>query len=140
MTLPTGLKKTRLDDWVEIDDQYLDRYRYKRKLFAEHPNDTVQTLPGSEEASFEALELLVQHLVQRYPSMFVEVPGGIRNLVANETWDLRKDSDVWKTYHPLQVMGLLTSEDWFIMQTDEDEQTRLKAGANCFPGMFWQSL
>ncbi|KAL2421124.1 hypothetical protein ABEF91_008340 [Exophiala dermatitidis] len=128
-----GVKKTSLDDWVEIDNQYLDRYRYKRILFAEHPEETLAARPGSEEASFEALELLVDHLVHRYPSMFEKVPGGIRNLVVNETWDLRRDSDTWKSYHPLQVMGLLTTEDWFILQNEEDGQTRLKAGANCFP-------
>ena len=123
-----------LDDWVEFDNQYLDRYRYKKKLFTEHPHDTLQFRPGSDGPSFEALYLLVEHLVRRYPAMFVIAPGGIRNVVADETWDLRRESNLWKTYHPLQVMGLLTTEDWFIMQTDDDQQTRLKAGANCFPG------
>ncbi|KAI1378848.1 hypothetical protein F4677DRAFT_412166 [Hypoxylon crocopeplum] len=129
-----GLKKTSLDDWIEIDREYLERYQYKRQLFAQHPADTVQNLPGSKEACFEALEYLVDFLPRRYPAMFRKTDVGVRNLVTGEDWDLRRESSTWKSYHPLQVMGLLTTEDWFVLQTDDDGQTtRLRAGANCFP-------
>lgn len=68
--------------------------------------------------------------------MFQATSVGINNLVTGDKWDLRRDAATWKEYHPLQVMGLLSTEDWFIMQPDEKDSsvTRLRAGANCFPG------
>ena len=132
-----GLKQTKIADWVQIDKTYLSRYQYKLELFEKHPTKTIQHLPGSEEPSFEALYLLADFLPRRYPSMFIRTPEGINNLVTGDTWDLRRESETWRSYHPLQVMGLLSTEDWFIMQTDDDQTTtRLKAGANCFPGQF----
>jgi dimethylamine monooxygenase subunit A len=129
-----GLKKSSLDDWVEIDSTYLDRYRYKRELFTKYPEETIQSLPGTEESCFEALYYLTEFLPLRYPSMFKKTDNGIFNLVTDDSWDLRRDSAVWKTHHPLQVMGYLTTEDWFVLQTDDDgTTTRLRAGANCFP-------
>ncbi|CAH0055603.1 unnamed protein product [Clonostachys solani] len=66
--------------------------------------------------------------------MFTKTEHGIKNLITNDDWNLDREADTWKSYHPLQVMGLLSTEDWFIMKTDEDgETTRLVAGANCFP-------
>lgn len=66
--------------------------------------------------------------------MFRQTTTGIENLVTGDRWDLRKESSTWDRWHPLQIMGLLTTEDWFIMQTDSDgETTRLTAGAPCFP-------
>ncbi|KIV84646.1 hypothetical protein PV11_00419 [Exophiala sideris] len=130
-----GIKRTTLDDWVELDHKYVQRYNYKRHLFSTYPEKTIQHLPGSEEASFEALYLLADLLPRRYPSMFQATSSGINNLVTGDIWDLRRESPIWKDYHPLQVMGLLTTEDWFIMQPDEEDSsvTRLRAGANCFP-------
>ncbi|KAI1627859.1 alpha-1,2-mannosyltransferase [Exophiala viscosa] len=130
-----GIKRTSLEEWVEIDHKYLERYSYKRHLFSTYPEKTIQCLPGSEEASFEALYLLADLLPRRYPSMFQATSTGISNLVTGDTWDLRRESSIWNDYHPLQVMGLLTTEDWFIMQPDEQDPsvTRLRAGANCFP-------
>lgn len=66
--------------------------------------------------------------------MFTKTDAGITNLVTGDDWDLRRDSKTWESYHPLQVMSLLSTEDWLILQTDQDGQTtRLNAGANCFP-------
>lgn len=135
LILLTGLCKTNLDDWIEIDKTYLSRYQYKRELFSKYPEETMQSLPRSREASFEALGYLVDFLPRRYPSMFAKTVCGIDNLVTGDKWDLREDSRTWETHHPLQVMSYLSTEDWFIMQTDDDgETTRLTAGASCFPG------
>lgn len=137
-----GIKRTCLEDWVEFDHKYLERHKYKVQLFTQHPEKTIQNLPGSEQASFEALYLLVDILPRRYPTMFQATEHGIKNLVTGDDWDLRRGSDTWKNHHPLQVMGLLSTEDWFIMQHDEKDPgiTRLRAGANCFPGKSFSRL
>lgn len=136
LTLKPGLKSVNvIDDWIKIDETYMSRLEYKRTLYAQHYDDVVQAQPGSLEPSFEALYALTDFLPRRYPTMFKKMKDGIHNLTTDEIWDLRRESIVWETHHPLQVMGLLTTEDWFIMQTDEDgETTRLRAGAVCFPG------
>ncbi|KAJ9618828.1 hypothetical protein H2204_012904 [Knufia peltigerae] len=121
-----GIKRTSLENWVEFDHKYLERYRYKLQLFTQHPEKTIQNLPGSEEASFEALYLLVDILPRRYPTMFQTTEVGIKNLITGDDWDLRRGSDTWKDHHPLQVMGLLSTEDWFIMQHDEKDPTGWK--------------
>jgi hypothetical protein len=117
----------------------MTRYNYKRQLFETHLEDTVQYRDGSLDASFEALECLCEILPLKYPSMFSLSDDGttIRNHVTGDVWDLRRDADTWKEWHPLQIMGLLTTEDWFVMMRDEGGETyRLAAGANCFPGVF----
>ncbi|CAK7238477.1 hypothetical protein SEUCBS140593_010728 [Sporothrix eucalyptigena] len=130
-----GIQKSALDDWVEIDKTYLARYNYKRYLYATHLEETIAFLPCSVEPAHEALTYLVDFLPRRYPAMFEATAVGIRNKVTGDDWDLRCDSATWDAYTPLQVMGLLTTEDWFIMRTDDDDNktTRLVAGANCFP-------
>jgi hypothetical protein len=130
-----GIKRMELDDWVEIDSSYLPRYQEKRNLFRDHPADTLCSRPGSEKACHEALSYLVDFLPRRYPTMFQKTNSGIRNLVTGDDWDLTPSSHIWETQHPLLIMGLLTTEDWLIMQTDADQQTtRLTAGSVSFPG------
>lgn len=125
------------EGWIELDKTYISRLDYKRQLFSQHHDETVAFLPGSEEASFEALEMLVNFLPSRYPSMFGKTPQGIRNHVTGENWDLRRCSDIWtkKKMHPLEVMGFLSTEDWVIMQKDPEggDEYHLRAGAVCFP-------
>lgn len=130
-----GIQRTSLDNWVEIDREYLSRYRYKRTIFHEHRSLAVCSEPGSGDACFEALSALADFLPRRYPTMFRATDVGLENRVTGDEWDLRRDGETWKDHHPLQVMGLLTTEDWFVLQTDADgETTRLTAGAVCFPG------
>lgn len=132
-----AIQRVNLDDWVEIDHEYLSRYQYKRILFRDHAPDTICNKPGSEEACFEALYYVADFLPQRYPTMFTKTAAGIKNLVTGDDWDLRRTSTTWDDYTPLQVVALLTTEDWFVLQTDDDGQTtRLTAGASCFPGTF----
>jgi dimethylamine monooxygenase subunit A len=143
----TGIKRTCFNEWCEIDKTYRARYDYKRQLYRDHPEDTVCYAPGSDEPCFEALHTLVEYLPRRYPSMFSKTSEGIKNMVTGDDWDLTEGADTWKTYHPLQVMGLLSTEDWFILQKIDAPDTastpptpaqlgntyRLTAGANCFP-------
>jgi dimethylamine monooxygenase subunit A len=142
-----GIKRTYLKDWCEIDETYRARYDYKTQLYRDHPEDTICCASGSDEPCYEALYALAEYLPRRYPSMFLKTAEGIQNLVTGDDWDLRRGADTWSTYHPLQVMGLLSTEDWFVLQktgTDVDATVpsssaklgntyRLTAGANCFP-------
>ena len=124
------------ETWTEIDMKYLDRMKYKQWLFANHREDVLQAFPDTLEPSFEALYLLIEFLSCRYPMMFRRTEAGILNLVTSEVWDLRRTSKTWESRHPLEIMSLLTTEDWFIMQPNESDGNTyyLRAGAVCFPG------
>ncbi|KAL1957363.1 hypothetical protein VTO42DRAFT_6043 [Malbranchea cinnamomea] len=130
-----GLKKVNVEDWIELDKTYLDKYRLKQDLFRERRDDVLQILPGCDDAAFEALDLLVDVLPRRYPTMFRRLePSKIENLVTGDVWDVRRESPIWEKYHPLEVMSLLATEDFFILQTDgETATTTLRAGCVCFP-------
>lgn len=125
------------EGWVELDNTYLSKLNYKRELFSQQRVETVASLPGSEDASFEALEMLADFLPRRYPSMFAKAPQGIKNLVTGEDWNLQRSSKVWtdKKMHPLEVMSLLTTDDWVVMQKSPEggDEYHLRAGAVCFP-------
>ncbi|TIA46500.1 hypothetical protein D6C79_05153, partial [Aureobasidium pullulans] len=130
-----GIKNTAIENWIEVDDTYLEKLTLKRELFEKHGDVTTQTLPGCEEAAFEGLHLLADYLPRRYPSMFRQSgENNIENMVTKETWDLARNASTWQRYHPLEVMGLLASEDFFLLQTDSQTGvSSLKAGAVCFP-------
>lgn len=125
------------ESWIELDKTYLSRLDYKRQLFSQHRDETVAFLQGSEEASFEALGMLVDFLPRRYPSMFEGTLHGVKNLATGEDFDLRKSSKIWveKRMHPLEVMSLLSTEDWVVMQKNPEggDEYHLRAGAVCFP-------
>ncbi|KAF2647687.1 hypothetical protein K491DRAFT_709108 [Lophiostoma macrostomum CBS 122681] len=129
-----GLKRMDVEDWIEIDKTYMERYRLKKDLFENHREDVMQIQDGVEDAAFEALELLINVLPKRYPTMFKKIDGTtIQNLVTGDTWDTARGASTWEKYHPMQVMSLLATEDFFIMHTDDEGRSSLKAGVVCFP-------
>ncbi|TIA28641.1 hypothetical protein D6C78_10647 [Aureobasidium pullulans] len=70
-------------------------------------------------------------------SICEEIPGGQKRRVsvARDIWDLSQDSKTWKTYHPLEMMDLLATEDFSILQTDPQGRiSTLEAARNGFPG------
>ncbi|KAL6851166.1 hypothetical protein ACO1O0_008294 [Amphichorda felina] len=133
-----GLKTTNVENWIEIDETYLVKYQLKRKVYQEHWDEAVAVLPGCGEGAFEALELLKETLVRRYPTMFKLLePHLIHNLVTGDVWDLSSDASTWEKHHPLEIMGLLATDDFFLLFNDaETGETTLRAAATCFPAGF----
>lgn len=125
-----------MQDWIEIDNTYLEKMILKRELFEKQRDVVTQVLPGCEEAAFEGLYLLADYLSRRFPTMFQWTgKQTLENLVTKEHWDLARNAPTWEHYHPLEVMSLLAPEDFVIMQTDPATGvSSLKAGAVCFPG------
>jgi dimethylamine monooxygenase subunit A len=136
LTLYSGLKQLDIEDWIQIDKTYLQKYNLKKKLFDNNKDQVVQILEGVDDAAFEGLYLLVDVLPRRYPTMFQKIDQNvIKNLVTGDVWNIAIDASTWEKYHPLQIMSLLVTEDFFIMQTDAEGKSSLRAGVVCFPGM-----
>ncbi|KAL4954552.1 hypothetical protein BDW69DRAFT_183445 [Aspergillus filifer] len=135
--LTMGIKNTTLENWIELDNTYLTKYNLKKKLFTENRDKVLACLPGCNEGLFEGLDLLKETLIRRYPSMFRlkdENKDMIENLVTRDIWDLSRGASTWEKYHPLEVMSLLATEDFFILYTDEKTgETSLRGAGVCFP-------
>lgn len=125
-----------VENWIDLDETYLQKYTLKKELYQQHRDDVLQVLPGCEDGLFEALHLLKEILVRRYPFMFqLRNPHTIENLVTGDVWDLRREAPTWEKYHPLEVMGLLATEDFFLLYNDlATGTTTLRAAGVCFPG------
>jgi hypothetical protein len=130
------LKTLTYSDWIEVDDTYLQKYQLKKKLYQNHRQEVLQVLPGCEEGIFESMHLLKDILVQRYPAMFrLRNRDTIENLVTGDVWNLDRHAETWKDRHPLEIMGLLATEDFFLLRTDPSTGTStLNAATSCFPG------
>ncbi|KAK5938673.1 hypothetical protein PMZ80_008864 [Knufia obscura] len=133
-----GLKNAEIGSWIELDKTYLDKYRLKKGLYQNHRDEVLRALPGCEDGMFEALEILKDVLIRRYPTMFrMRDTHTIENLVTGDVWDLDRNAKTWETHHPLEVMGLLATEDFFLLQNDPATgMSTLRAGGVCFPAGF----
>jgi hypothetical protein len=128
--LRMGLQALPVEQWIEIGEDFSAQLAEKRKLLAARHNDVVQALPQAQQASEEALELLLDHLRQYHSDRFTFGSGKLRNVATGEAWDLAQ------SYNPLEQATRLVQEDFCILQADEasgGDTYRLTAGAVCFP-------
>lgn len=65
-----SLTKMEADWWLELHREYVDTIRAREQLFEKHGAMVLQTLPGSEIACKELMEMCVQFLCARYPQYF----------------------------------------------------------------------
>lgn len=58
------------DWWLELENTYVSRIAQRKELYARHGSGILQALPGSEAATKELMEMVLQFLVARYPHCF----------------------------------------------------------------------
>lgn len=58
------------DWWLELENTYVSRIAQRKELYAKHGSSILQALPGSEAATKELMEMVLQFLVARYPQYF----------------------------------------------------------------------
>lgn len=58
------------DWWLELENTYVERIHQRKKLFATHGKAVLDSLPGSEAACKETMEMALQFLAARYPQYF----------------------------------------------------------------------
>ncbi|KAF9874923.1 hypothetical protein CkaCkLH20_07617 [Colletotrichum karsti] len=120
-----SLTKMDTDFWIELENTYRERVAQRQNLFAKHGNDVLDSLPGSELACKELMEMVLQFVCARYPSQF-EIKGKILiNRILNTETDL-------ETTKPLIVLLNNVPEDFGIMLRDhETGRYLLRAGIIC---------
>ncbi|KAM5345232.1 hypothetical protein ACJ41O_011094 [Fusarium nematophilum] len=120
-----SLKKLDPDFWLEVESTYPERIRQRRELYAKHGSDVLQSLPGSELACKELMEMAIQFLCARYPQAF-ELRG--RTFV-NRILDVEEDLD---KIEPLHFILNHVPEDFALTLRDpETGRYCFRAGVIC---------
>ena len=123
-----------INDWIEIDKDlkwYIDE---KQRVIEEQGPNVIDSLPENDEACGELLEILVDYLPKRYPTLFerIECPGGgIWNKVTDERIlgiQGRKGIDA------LRACSKLVEDDFLMGREREDGHVYFTGGLVVFPG------
>ncbi|KAI4722075.1 hypothetical protein E4T48_01689 [Aureobasidium sp. EXF-10727] len=67
-------KKLEPDYWLELDKDYATRIKQRQDLFVTHGTSVLDSLLGTELATKELLEMVLQFLCSRYPAHFTLNP------------------------------------------------------------------
>ena len=113
-------------DWIEVDSDLARDLAEKQRLFAASPAAVFREEVGTRAAQAEARDLLVKHLLQRFPEiyrqddreMFIEPAGTHVSFDTDEA--------------PLWTASRLVQEDLCLMRRGESAW-RLAAASVCFP-------
>lgn len=110
-----SLKRLEPDYWLELESTYRERISQRRQIYALHGKRVIDELPGSEAASKELMEMVIQYLCLRYPQQFEydEWTSTFRNHILNSTVNI-------STVHPLVFLLENVPEDFLITQEDPD--------------------
>lgn len=113
------------DYWIELENTYRHRLQQRRDLYNAHGKDVLQSLPGSELACKELMEMVLQFICARYPEHF-EVQGTtFINRILGTKQDTLKEN-------PLKVLLDNVPEDFGIMLRDPTTgHYVLRAGVIC---------
>lgn len=114
-TVLGALKKLEPDWWIELESTYRERIAQRKKLYAEHGKLIIDELPGSQEASRECMEMVIQYVCQRYPNQFRydDWTGVFSNNILGIKVDI-------STVRPLVFLLEHIPEDFVIMQQDPE--------------------
>ena len=85
-----------INDWIEIDSDYTWYIHEKAKVIAEQGKHVLDSLPENDDACNELLDMLVDWLPRRYPTLFEKIgEDGIWNKVTGEEFEgLREKAGV----------------------------------------------
>lgn len=118
------------DWWLELDQNYKSRITERVGLFKKYGKMVLDYLPGSELASKELMEMVLQFLCARYPNYFslsnTEEQGFVFHNAVLGT------QTVIRSMHPLHVLLHNVPEDFAIMlRNPEDGFYYFRAGLLC---------
>lgn len=70
LTTRAAFKKMEPDWWLEIENTYVARVKQRQDLYAKYGKMVLQSLPGTEIACKELMEIALEFLCARYPQYF----------------------------------------------------------------------
>ncbi|KAH8592744.1 hypothetical protein B0O99DRAFT_596901 [Bisporella sp. PMI_857] len=117
-----GIRKMPEDDWLSLDNLYVEEQTFRNKLIRERKDAVYQCLPASNEAIEETLEYIVKYLTKRYPTYFFHPKGNphfIQNSLTGKTFKISVPFE----QHPLEVAAQLVMEDINILMEGSGSDT-----------------
>jgi hypothetical protein len=115
------------DYWLELEQNYFRRMEERMKIWKEQGEKVMFHTPGSELASRELMEMVLQFLTIRYPHYFqLEADKTVfRNRLLGTT-------TVINSMHPLEVLYRHVPEDFAVMcRSEEDGLYYLRSAMIC---------
>jgi hypothetical protein len=113
------------DFWIELESTYRERIAQRQTLLRENGSHVLESLPGSELACKELMEMVLQFVVARYPKQFSLDGCVLTNNILNTRTDL-------SVTPPLEALLHNVPEDFGIMLRDpETGRYVLRAGVIC---------
>ena len=133
LTCRIGIKKSAREDWIRIDNGYLDRVTLRKRLLDEFPS----TCMGDSSISTPAIrelyeEVMLDLLPRRYPSMF-KISGDLFfNLITGSRH--RISSTLRDSRAMLRQIGENVEEDFYFMVPNAQRgEFVLEGFVSCFP-------
>jgi alpha-1,2-mannosyltransferase len=129
-----GLRTMHWDEWIELDNSFLEYHSLKAARIAERGAKCCKTKPAALDGACELLEELCGYLPQRYPSLYRKTGVGMDNRVTGESFNIVERP---LAEDPMQMAGRMVQDDLAIMFEREDGEYYLEAGSILLAG-FWR--
>ncbi|RLL96767.1 hypothetical protein CFD26_102291 [Aspergillus turcosus] len=129
-----GLRSMKWDEWIELDNHYLQYHADKARRIKERGAKCCRTAPEAMDGAIELLEELSSYLPERYPSMFRKTATGIANTVTGESFNITQRP---LPEDPMTTCARLIQDDLALMIEKPDGEYYLLAGAILLAG-FWR--
>lgn len=102
------------DWWIELENTYRERIAQRKGLYEKHGQTVLQSLPGSELACKELMEMVIQFLCARYPQYFSLKDNN--RILCNK---ILGTEQVIQDKEPLEILMDHVPEDFAIMLRDD---------------------
>lgn len=133
-----AIRKEDPNDWICIENTYLDRTNLRKKKFEQYPGVCWGYHESAVPALREAYDMIFSFLRKRYPMYFYEKDGQIYNSIRDEM--IPSDSSQLDGEQLLEIISHNIEEDMLIMlrnnDSDDLDEYVLRAAVACFPAGF----
>ncbi|KAF2715978.1 hypothetical protein K431DRAFT_299041 [Polychaeton citri CBS 116435] len=130
-----GINKCPRDDWIQIDDGYLERLDERIHIMDADPDNTIGINLHSAAAIVELFkEVVIKHIPRRFPTMFRMEGRRFQNLVTGKSYDTQ--AGLADSSTALRILCENVEEDFYFMCPDGQGEWRLQGYIACFPGGF----
>ncbi|VEU22236.1 DEKNAAC103239 [Brettanomyces naardenensis] len=134
-----GIRKLDPNDFICIENTYLDRTDLREKLFEKYPTRCHGFHPSVLPALREVYDLVFDFLVTRYPKYFYRTENGlVYNKIRRES--IPSDSSKLEAEELERIICRNIEEDFLILlknpDSDQPDEYILRAAVSCFPAGF----
>lgn len=130
-----GIRSLNFKEWIELDNDWMKFHKRKQERMAQENAEELWAVdPRAEDAAYETLELMVDFLPARYPTLFERTDTGIRIIPTDEVYETTARPT---PVNPMVIVANLIQDDVAIMIEGDDGQYYLRAGSILLAG-FWR--